>query len=433
MTLHPQPLESSSSCTLSQRAKWAASQPITTLMGMALEKPNIISLAAGFVDNETLPVEITRAAVENMLSEGSTALQYGTTHGDPELREFLLQDAVERNNLAANSQDTCQTVLEQVFITPGSNQLLHMVADTLLDPGDIVLCASPSYFVFIGAVKNVGGRTLGVAIDQDGMQPEALLDALGQLDQQGELDKVKAIYTVPYYDNPSGTSLSGERRQQILEIARQWSRKNKIYVISDEAYRLLRYQGEDVPSIHHWDPLLEHSIVTGTFSKSFSPGIRVGWGFVPQELVAPIANQKSNLDFGSPFFAQRMMTHIVQQGEWIRHAERLRTRYTLKQQAMLNSLEKHFQDIDGCHWYKPQGGLCVWLTLPDHIDTGPEGTLLQQTVDAGVLYVPGQYCFADEGESVNRSTIRLTFGVQSPESIEQGIAILADTVRNTPD
>ncbi len=209
---------------------------------MALAKPNIISLAAGFVDNDTLPVEMTRNAVADMLAESPAPLQYGTNHGDPELREMLLSESIAQDNAATQTQQACQTQLEQVLITPGSNQLLYMIADTLLDPGDIVICAAPSYFVFMGAVKNVGGRTLGVEIDEQGMLPDALEAALQQLEDQGELHQVKAIYTVPYYDNPTGTSLSNERRQRMLEIARKWSKHHKIYIISDEAYRLLRYQ-----------------------------------------------------------------------------------------------------------------------------------------------------------------------------------------------
>ena len=416
--------------SLSNRATWAAGQPIDELMGMALAKPNIISLAAGFVDNETLPVEMTRHAVADMLAESPAPLQYGTNHGDPELREMLLSDSIAQDNAAAQTHQACQTPLEQVLITPGSNQLLYMVADTLLDPGDIVICAAPSYFVFMGAVKNVGGRTLGVTIDQQGMLPDVLEAALQQLDDQDELHQVKAIYTIPYYDNPTGTSLSSKRRQRILEIARKWSKYHKIYIISDEAYRLLRYQGKDIPSIHHWDPHLEHSIITSTFSKSYSPGIRVGWGYIPNELVEPLINHKSNLDFGSPFFTQRIMANVLKRGDWNRHVIRLRENYTIKQQAILQALDKHLGPMGNCHWYQPEGGLCVWLTLPDDIDAGPTGTLLSTTIDAGLLYVPGQYCFPVEGQKVNRSTIRLTFGVQSASSIDQGIAILAKSIAN---
>ena len=422
----------SSNSQVSRRALQAAGQPISQLMGMALSNPNIISLAAGFVDNASLPVEATRIAADKVLSAGEasqTALQYGSNNGDQQLRQLILDHAIEMNNAAAGKTAEYNTSIDQVFITPGSNQLLFLIADTLLNPGDIILCASPSYFVFIGAVKNIGGQTIGVATDQDGIIPSSLEAALETLDRAGELNRVKAIYTVPYFDNPGGTTLTAERGKEILEIAKRWSREQKIYVISDEAYRMLRYQGDDTPSMHHWDPSLEHTIVAGTFSKSFSPGIRVGWGFLPADLQGPVGDQKSNLDFGAPLLAQRIMANVLQDELWFPHVDKLRAVYDSRRLAMLHYLNEFLGDVPGCHWHETRGGLCVWLTLPESIDTGMQGDFLKSAVEAGVIYVPGEYCFASQGESTNHSTIRLTFGVQSAESIERGIRILSEQVK----
>ncbi len=417
---------------LSQRALQAAGQPIGPLMSMALANPDIISLAAGFVDNQSLPTSITRQAAEKVLTAGDqskAALQYGSNHGDEQLRQLILQYTIDMNRHAAGDMQPYNVDLDQIFITPGSNQFLFLLADTILDPGDIILCASPSYFVFIGAVKNIGGHTYGVATDSLGLIPQALEAALQQLESEGKLSRVRAIYTVPYFDNPGGTTLSAERGQEILEIAKRWSRENKIYVIADEAYRLLRYQGKDVPSIHHWDPELEHTIVAGTFSKSFSPGIRVGWGIVPRELAGPLGDQKSNLDFGAPHLSQKIMATVLADKLWLGHVDKLRNVYMERCNAMLSALATHLGDVDGCHWHETQGGLCIWLTLPNHIDTGLDGGFLQAAVDAGVIYVPGEYCFASQGEPANHSTIRLTFGVQSAERIEQGVRLLSEQVK----
>ena len=250
-----------------------------------------------------------------------------------------------------------------------------------------------------------------------------------QLDAEGNLSKVKAIYTVPYFDNPGGTTLPAARGKQILEIAKRWSRKQKIYVIADEAYRMLRYQGDDTPSIHHWDPELQHTIVVGTFSKSFSPGIRVGWGFIPRELIGPLGDQKSNIDFGAPLLAQKIMATVLDDGCWLSHVEKLRVVYSERRNAMLNALSEHLEGIEGCYWHKANGGLCIWLTLPKHINTGMHGDFIKSAVEAGVIYVPGQYCFASQGEPANHSTIRLTFGVQSAERIEEGVRILSEQVK----
>ena len=419
--------------SISRRAKQAAGQPISQLMGMALSNPNIISLAAGFVDNDSLPVTTTNLAAQKVLAAGETskaALQYGSNNGDEQLRTLVLEQAIAMNHAASDQAVNYQTTLEQVFITPGSNQLLYLIADTLLDPGDIILCASPSYFVFIGAVKNIGGRTIGVATDNNGIIPHSLEEALEQIERDGNLSKVKAIYTVPYFDNPGGTTLTAERGQQILDIARRWSRDHKIYVISDEAYRMLRYEGPDVPSMHHWDPSLEHTIVAGTFSKSYSPGIRVGWGFLPTDLIGPLGDQKSNIDFGAPLLAQRIMATILEENLWLPHVEKLRGVYRQRCHAMLGALETHLGDVSGCHWHKTNGGLCIWLTLPEHIDTGMQGTFIKAAVEAGVLYVPGEFCYASGGEPANHSTIRLTFGVQSAERITQGIGLLSEQIKH---
>ncbi len=421
-----------SQARVSKRALQAAGQPISQLMGMALSNPNIISLAAGFVDNDSLPTEITKEAVNKVLTDGvdsKVALQYGSNLGDEQLRSEILRQTIEMNQTAAATPVDYNLDLEQVFITPGSNQLLFLLADTLLNPDDIILCASPSYFVFIGAIKNIGGQTLGIATDEMGIIPDSLDNALSQLDSEGKLSKVKAIYTVPYFDNPGGTTLPSERGKQILEIAKKWSREHKIYVISDEAYRMLRYQGDDTPSIHHWDPGLEHTIVAGTFSKSFSPGIRVGWGFIPQDLVGPLSDQKSNVDFGAPLLAQRIMATVLYDGHWLEHVDKLRAVYNKRRNAMLNALSDHLGTMEGCHWHETKGGLCVWLTLPNHINTGMQGAFLKSAVDAGVIYVPGEYCFAAQGEPANHSTIRLTFGVQSAERIEQGVRILSEQIK----
>ncbi|MEC9096704.1 MAG: PLP-dependent aminotransferase family protein [Planctomycetota bacterium] len=417
---------------ISQRALQAAGQPISQLMGMALTNPNIISLAAGFVDNQSLPTEITRDAATKVLADSNgskVALQYGSNHGDSELRSEILRQSIAMNQAAADEPVIYNTELDQVFITPGSNQLLFLLADTILNPGDIVLCASPSYFVFIGAVKNIGGQTYGIATDEQGIIPESLETALKQLDAEGKLSKVKAIYTVPYFDNPGGTTLPAERGKKILDIAKRWSRQQKIYVISDEAYRMLRYQGDDTPSIHHWDPELEHTIVAGTFSKSFSPGIRIGWGFIPRELTGPLGDQKSNIDFGAPLLAQRIMATVLNDDLWLGHVEKIRAVYRERRDAILDALSKHLANVEGCHWHKANGGLCIWLTLPKHIDTGMNGNFLKRAVEAGVLYVPGEYCFASLGEPANHSTIRLTFGVQSAERIEEGVRILSEQIK----
>lgn len=412
---------------LSQRALWAEGQPISDLMSRALASPHLISLAAGFVDQHTLPVEAVRQAWATLsCCEDSvrTALQYGSTQGQLKLRGLIAERLSDARNGAAPHVD-------QIVVSAGSNQLLHLIADTLLDAGDIVLTAAPTYLVFLGTLNNVGARAVGVAADQFGLIPEALEETLHRLQGQGLLPRVKAIYLVPYFDNPTGATMPLERRARLVELAKRWSEHHRIYVISDEAYRLLRYEGEDVPSTRLVDDDGDTVVEAGTFSKTFSPGLRVGWGILPWELLEPLNNQKGNIDFGSPHFAQAIMAETLERGLFDPHVERLRKTYCLKRDAMLRAAERQLRGLTGVSWRQPEGGLYVWLILPPELNAGPDGPLLEIALQEGVLYVPGQYCYPNEGEPVQANTIRLSFGVQSPGRIEEGMEALGRAIRTS--
>lgn len=414
---------------LSQRAQCAGDQPISSLMHQALAHPELISLAAGFVDNETLPVELTRLALDDLLSDPTRArraLQYGTNAGLPELRALVLERFHAADHLTAAETGLSQ---DQVIMTAGSNELLHLIGDTLLNPGDIVLCPAPDYFVFLGMLGNLSARAIGIESDGDGLIPEALGDRLRRLDASGELDRVKVIYLTSYFSNPATSTLSEPRRPAVVELVQRYSRHHRIYVIEDAAYRDLRYDGPDLPSLRAFDKTGETVIVAQTFSKCFSPGIRVGYGILPKSLVEPVLNQKGNIDFGAPNFSQYLMWKILEQGRLDEHIARLRTHYGRKLAAMLAAADEHLAAIDGVRWSRPSGGLYVWLELPESVEAGPSGRLLAAAVSQGVLYVPGEYCFPAEGVPVRKNCIRLSFGVQREEGIRRGIAALASALR----
>ncbi len=423
------PVESlSSDAPLSRRARWAAGQPISELMSRALAHPDLISLAAGFVDNDSLPVDITRRAMEHLLADpmsARAALQYGTTPGFPDLREYLRQQAA--------AEGAAVETADEVVVTAGSNQLLHLVAETLLDPGDIVLCAAPTYFVFLGTLANLGAEAIGVETDEHGILPDALEESWNRLVAEGRDHRVKAVYIVPYFDNPRGTTMSLERRGRIVELAKRFSSgssvNHRVHVLSDEAYRELRYDGADIPSTLVLDPQRDTVIMARTFAKSFAPGIRVGWGILPPNLVEPVCHQKGNSDFGSPNFNQHLMATILRNDWFHGHVESLRRQYSSKRETMLRALDEHAWDLPGVHWDRPGGGLYVWLHLPPEIDAGIQGTLFERAIQRGVLYVPGEYCFARSGAPVRKNTIRLSFGVQTHDNIEKGIKILATAIR----
>lgn len=410
---------------LSQRATQAAGQPISSLMSQALANPNLVSLAAGFVDNATLPTDVAKAAIEKVFATQSSAraaLQYGTTPGLPALREQILQRFIRTDGV-----DSVE--LEQVVLTAGSNQLLHLIAETLLNPRDIVLCTSPTYFVFMGALSNIGASSVGVASDEAGMIPVSLEETFEALESAGELGRVKAIYLVPYFDNPRGVCMTADRLAQVVEIAKRWSKLHRIAVIEDAAYRELRYAGDDFPSARTFDEEGDTVIMTGTFSKSFSPGVRVGWGALPKHLAQGVCNQKGNIDFGSPNFNQHVMNEVLASDDYDHHVSHLRKGYAEKLNAMLSAAEQYFADIPGVSWTQPEGGLYVWLTLPETVAATTDGDLWNAAIDQGVLYVPGEYCYPTSGQPVCSNTIRLSFGVQSPAEINTGMRMLADALR----
>jgi 2-aminoadipate transaminase len=414
---------------LSQRAHWAGGEPIASrLMARTLAYPDLVSLAAGFVDQQSLPVEPTAQALVTLWSDPSlsrAALQYGTTIGFAPLRE-----AIVNRLLSADGQSAAEAKLsaDQVVITAGSNQLLHLLGETLLDPGDIVLCGAPSYYVFLGTLANLGARAIGVAVDQEGVIPEAVEEQLARLDRAGELGRVKFIYLTTYYDNPTGITLPAARRAALVEMAQRWSRRGKIYLVEDMAYRELRYHGDDTPSLRAFDAAGDTVIVAGSFSKSYSPGVRVGWGILPPKLLAPLLSIKGNVDFGSPNFNQILMTAVVNLGLFDQHVERLRNEYRTKIDALLQAADQRLAPL-GAEWVRPTGGLYLWVRLPEGIDAGLSGPLFDRAIKEGVLYVPGDYCYPPEGEPIAGNRLRLSFGIPSCASIRQGIEALARALR----
>lgn len=417
-----------SAVQLSKRSSWAAEQPIADMMARALANPDLVSLAAGFVDQETLPTDVIRSAMDSIWSDpgaAAAALQYGTTAGYPPLRETLLRRFLQDDGI-----DPADSRLspDQVIVTSGSNPLLHLLGETLFDPGDVVLCAAPTYLVYLGTLASLGARAVGVAVDRFGILPEALDRRFAQLDEQGRLHRVKSVYIVTYFDNPRGVSMPLARRADILDVVLRWSKTHRIHVIEDVAYRELRYACDDIPSMHSLDPDGETVIVAGTFSKSFSPGLRVGWGIMPSHLVGPVHDHKANIDFGSPNVCQHLMARILDMDLFDPHVEKLRSGYREKLDATLAAADEMLAPLEGVSWIKPAGGLYVWVQLPESIDSGPSGTLLDRAVEAGMLYVPGEHFYPPEGEPVRRNMIRLSFGVQSCEAIHRGIAALAKAI-----
>jgi 2-aminoadipate transaminase len=399
---------------------------INHLMQTALENPGIVSLAAGFVDQRSLPVEITGQAASELFgdpSAGRRALQYGTTIGDRSLRARLVEDLERGEGRPAGFY---QEIVPRTIVTTGSAQLIYLVCEALLDPGDIVLVESPTYFVFLGPVETMGARAIRVPIDEEGLCLDELEAALERLEAQGELERVKLIYTIPEHANPTGISLSADRRRPLVELARRWSRTHRIFVLEDAAYRGLSFGSSEPPSIWSHDGEADTVILARTFSKTFSPGLKVGYGVLPEGLIDPILFLKGNHDFGSANLNQRLLEQVLADGSYHCHLARLNGLYGRKCEVFLSALEEHVGVLDSeVSWTRPEGGLFVWMTVPEGLDTGFDGPLFSRCVREGVLYVPGEFAFAAEPAPRPRNHIRLTFGVPSEAELVEGARRLA--------
>lgn len=418
---------------LSARARMAADQAIGFLMQQGVKHPHILSLAAGLVDPLTLPGDLVREACEAILGESGSAraaLQYGAPAGAPDLihelrRYFAGQEAASGNPVPVDAID------ERRFVaTTGSQQLLSILSETLLDPGDIVCVASPTYFAYLGILHGVGARIEAIPADRDGMRIDLLAERLNDLDRAGLAERVKLVYVVGDFENPSGACLSEARRRDLMRLVRERAARQHLFVLEDAAYRELRYDGTPLPSLWSLDPDQRHVIHAQTFSKCLSPGLRVGFGLLPESLVQPVFDRKGNEDFGSAHLNQRIVARLLGNGVVAQHAERVRAAYRVKRDAMLSALDEHLAGVDGVEWHRPDGGLYVWLNLPPGADTRFDSPLWKRAVEGErVMYVPGDICHGGPVETRARNQMRLSFGVQDASGIREGIARLARAIR----
>ena len=426
----------SQSFGLSERARRTGDQPIGFLITTALANPHLISLAAGLVDYDTLPVPETLELMNSLLTEdavGRSRLNYGSTAGLTQLRVALV-DHLAR--LDGQTVEQFGAGPDQIMVTNGSQQLLALLTEALVDPGDIVITAWPSYFVYTGVLVTAGAQVRCVDIDEQGMIPAKLNALLQELTDAGQLHRVKIVYVVSYHDNPTGVTLSEPRRPEILSVVQKFSRHHRILLMEDAAYRELTFAGQSPSSIRKHEahlPKNEQQVaLLQTFSKPFAPGFKVGYGLLPVALVEKIGLLKDNHDFGTANLSQHLLARALGAGTYAKHVTLLRQRYAQKAHHMLAAIDRCLGDFSPgkTHWTHPRGGLYVWLTLPAHIDTGRSSALFEQAVREGVLYVPGAYCYApDASRTAPQNTIRLSFGTATLDHIDEGIQRLGRAIR----
>ena len=406
---------------ISSRARRNKDSAISYLINVALETPGMISLAAGLVDQESLPSKEVAELLHHLQEDEryrQTSLQYGATEGLLGLRQSILNYLKEADRIEY-PPDKINT--DHVVITNGSQQFLHLVAESLIDQGDIVLVSDPTYFVFLGVLDGVGARTIGIELDEEGMVPESLDRTLEVLKSTGEIDRLKMIYVTTYFQNPTGVSLSLERRKQIFDRVKALDAEgHPVCILEDTAYRELSFESDCGPTMKSMDVDNRYITLTGSFSKAFAPGLRLGYGIMPSWMTPHIIRQKGNEDFGSSNLTQHLVWAAQNTSEFHKHSADLREIYRHKSQVMIESIEKYFPE--GVHWIVPRGGLYVWVTLPEGIETGGESELFKAALEHKALYVPGEYCYATRPEGPpNRSSLRLTFAYISEDEIVEGV------------
>ena len=409
---------------LSQLAQRSSEPAISWLMRLTLDHPKLISLAAGFTDNDSLPVSETLRLVEEILGgkkPGASSLQYGSTAGNPDLRRLTAHDLA----LLDGHADARIYSADRVLITNGSQQLLYMLSECLCDPGDIVLVEDPSYFVFFGIAQSHGLQCRGISMKDDGLDLDHLETTLSALKRKKQLHRVKMLYLVSYFQNPSGVTTSLKKKGEALAILRRYEKDaaHPIFLLEDAAYRELRFYGPDVPSALAIEGAAERVIYAGTYSKPFATGMRVGFGLLPKALFENVYRIKSNHDFGTSNLLQHIMARALASGEYEAHLADLHYRYARKAHAMTQASREYFPtDVE---WLEPAGGLYVWARLPRGLKSGVKSDLFKSALKKNVLYVPGELCYADDPTRPKPNhEMRLSFGGASQQEIGEGIARL---------
>ncbi len=405
--------------------------PVSWLMATALARPELISLAAGFTDRETLPVRETRKIFRELLgseAEARVALQYGTTAGDPVLRQLTAERI--RSLDAAPASPTYSA--DRMLLTNGSQQMLYMVTEALCNPGDLVLVEDPTYFVYLSILQSHGIEARGVKMESDGIDLGHFESVLKSLARSGHVRRLKLFYLVSYHQNPTGTTTSFKKKRAALELLRRYERAagHPIYLLEDAAYRELRFAGEDVKSALAAEAHQHRVIYAGTYSKPFATGTRVGFGLLPEAVLQVLLCINGNHDFGSSNLLQKLLARAISSGAYERHLAQLRTRYAGKARAMGRALAGEMPA--GVRWREPRGGLYYWTSVPQRIATGMKSTLFEAAQRHGVLYVPGQLCYAnDPTRRKPNHEMRLSFGAESESKLRAGVKRLAAALRET--
>jgi 2-aminoadipate transaminase len=383
-----------------QRTAEMTASEIRALFAVA-SRPEVVSLAGGMPYLAALPLDTLATEVGELVSsEGLVALQYGSAQGTPQLREQICE-VMALEGIRAHADD--------VVVTVGSQMALDMVTRIFCDPGDVVLAEAPSYVGALGTFTAYQAKVVHVEMDDEGLVPSALREALASLAAQGR--RAKFLYTIPNFHNPAGVTLAVSRRTEILDICASAG----LLVIEDNPYGLLGFDGQVYPALRSMET--ENVVYLGSFSKTFAPGLRVGWALAPHAVREKLVLAAESATLCPPAFTQAVVSRYLAAHDWRGQVKAYRESYRERRDTIIAALEQHLPD--GCRWTYPDGGFYVWLTVPEGLDTK---AMLPRAVTARVAYVPGTAFYAD---GFGSRQMRLSFCYPTPERIREGVRRLA--------
>ncbi|OPZ77405.1 MAG: 2-aminoadipate transaminase [Actinobacteria bacterium ADurb.Bin444] len=370
-------------------------------------RPEVISLAGGLPATDCFPVELFEQISSRIArSRCALSLQYGPTEGFADLKEDIAQVMAE---------EWTQVDPERIIVTTGGQQAIDLVSKAFLDPGDVVLAEGPAYAGALTTFVSYQANVVHVPMDNEGLDIEALEELLSRLETRGQ--RPKFFYIVPNFSNPSGVTLSLERRRRLVDLAAE----RELLLVEDNPYGLLRYDGAIPPTVFSLDRS-ENVIYLGSFSKIISPGIRTGWVVSPTAVYQKLVLGKQAADLCSSPLNQLFVHEFVAGGMWREYLEQLKRIYLARRNALLQALATEFPK--GAVWTRPEGGFFVWATLPGDIDTGD---LLVKAIEENVAFVRGDAFFAD-GQGTH--SMRLNFSYTTEDLIAEGVRRLGRVIRD---
>jgi 2-aminoadipate transaminase len=380
-----------------RRTAGMSASEVRALFAVA-SRPEVVSFAGGMPFVQALPVEQVLEVVESVLAErADVALQYGGGQGSPILRERLA---------ALMADESTEVDPDDILVTTGAQQALDLVGKVLIDPGDEIVVEGPSYVGALSAFGAYEPRFVHVDLDDDGLMVDRLEDAL----VRGV--RPKFVYTVPNFHNPAGVTMSYERRQRLVGLCRE----AHVPIVEDNPYGMLRFEGEDLPTLRSLDP--QNVIYLGTVSKIFAPGVRVGWAVAEPGVLQRLILAKEAADLCGSNLTMLVTERYLSGEAWRRNLGTLVETYRARRDAMLGALSEHFPP--GARWTQPAGGFYVWVTLPDYVDAR---AMLAAAVERRVAYVPGTGFYAD-GRGKDR--MRLAFCYPTEDRIVEGVRRLGE-------